>query len=57
MTLYEKIMAIYPFLTIEDFGLINGTIQLQNDGNEDYIKSWTNSNPKPTDSQLNAITG
>jgi len=54
MNLYEKIIKIYPNLSPIDFGL-NGTIQLQNDGENDYIKSWENSNPKPTDDQLNDI--
>jgi hypothetical protein len=54
MTLYEKIIKIYPDLNPSDFGL-DGTIELQNDGQNDYIKSWTNSNLQPTDDQLNAI--
>jgi hypothetical protein len=39
MNLYEKIMALYPDLTQEDFSPFNGTIRLQNDsdGNGDYI--------------------
>ena len=55
MTLYEKIKHIYPSLTIEDFGPINGTIMLQNDsdGRGDYIKEWNHPTiPKPTDEQL-----
>lgn len=53
MTLYEKIMAIYPNLTAKDFAT---TIILQNDsdGNGDYIKAWTNSNPQPSQAQLEA---
>jgi hypothetical protein len=52
MTLYEKIMAIYPELKQEDF--LN-TIRLQNDsdGKGDYIASWEHPDfPKPTDDQL-----
>ena len=51
MNLYEKIMALYPELTQEDFLT---TIRLQNDsdGNGDYIKEWTHELPKPTDEQL-----
>jgi hypothetical protein len=51
MTLYEKIMALYPSLTIEDF---LDTIRLQNDsdGKGDYIAKWEHTLPKPTDEQL-----
>lgn len=57
MTLYEKIIFIYPQLTIEDFGGINATVFLQNDsdGNGDYIKEWNNELPRPTEEQLNSI--
>jgi hypothetical protein len=55
MTLYEKIIKIYPELTEKDFAFSTGTIQLQNDGNGDFIRSWENSNLKPTDKQLAAI--
>lgn len=55
-TLYQKIMQIYPSLTNEDFAPIGGSISLQNDGNGDYIKSWSNSNPQPTQAQLDAIS-
>jgi hypothetical protein len=53
MALYDQIKAIYPTLTDEDFLT---TIHLQNDsdGKGDYIKSWTNSNPQPTQAQLEA---
>ena len=59
MELNEKIMAIYPSITAEDFSLDKGTILLQNDsdGKGAYIKSWNNSNPQPTQEQLDAITG
>lgn len=51
MTLYDKIIAIYPELKQEDFLT---TIRLQNDsdGKGDYIASWEHSLPKPTDDQL-----
>jgi hypothetical protein len=51
MTLYEKIMALYPELTQADFMT---TIYLQNDsdGKGDYIKEWNHELPKPTDEQL-----
>ena len=53
MTLLEKIIFIYPKLTIEDFGP-RGTIILQNDDDEkgDYIAKWEHTLPKPTDAQL-----
>jgi len=56
MALIDQIMAIYPNLTNADFGPFNETIRLQNDadGKGDYIKSWTNSNPEPTEAQLQA---
>jgi hypothetical protein len=58
MTLYDKIMILYPSLTNEDFMPITGTIVLQNDsdGKGDYIKSWNHpSLTKPTQEQLDNI--
>ena len=55
MTLYEKIMALYPALTQQDFMT---TIRLQNDsdGKGDYIKSWSHPDfAQPTQEQLDAI--
>ena len=55
MTLYDKIMALYPSLTQEDFLT---TIRLQNDsdGNGDYIAKWEHPTlKKPTDEQLAKI--
>ena len=52
MTLYEKIMALYPALTQQDFLT---TIRLQNDsdGKGDYIKSWDHPTlARPTEEQL-----
>jgi len=57
MSLYEKIMQLYPALTNEDFSP-RGSIRLQNDsdGRGDYIKSWTHPDyPQPTDAQLAGI--
>ena len=52
MTLYDKIMALYPELTPQDFMT---TIRLQNDsdGTGDYIKEWSHPTlARPTDEQL-----
>jgi hypothetical protein len=53
MTLYEKILAIYPELV--DFNFASGVITLQNDsdGKGDYIAKWEHPTlPRPTDEQL-----
>jgi hypothetical protein len=53
MTLPEKILALYPELTMNDF--IDGYIFLQNDsdGRGDYIKEWNHPTlTRPTDEQL-----
>lgn len=52
MTLYERIMALYPALTLQDF---NTTIRLQNDsdGKGDYIAAWDHPTlARPTEEQL-----
>ena len=50
MTLYDKIIAIYPELTARDFMTV---IILQNDGDGDYIKEWNHPTlAKPTDEEL-----
>lgn len=57
MTLYDKIISLYPELTNDDFNIMTGTIQLQNDsdGKGDYIAKWEHPTlPKPTDEQLGA---
>ena len=40
--MFEKILKIYPELTVEDFLPTTGTIHLQNDsdGKGDYIARW-----------------
>jgi hypothetical protein len=56
MTLYEKIISLYPELTINDFMGFTATIQLQNDsdGKGDYIAKWEHPTlTKPTEEQLN----
>ncbi len=55
MTLYEKIINLYPELSTFDFA--SGVITLQNDsdGKGPYIKKWEHPTlPKPTDEQLGA---
>jgi len=52
MTLYEKIRALYPNLTQQDF---LDTIRLQNDsdGKGDYIAKWEHPTlARPTEEQL-----
>ena len=58
MTLYEKIVKIYPELTLMDFSPFIGTISLHNnsDGRGDYIKEWNHPTlQRPTDEQLAEI--
>ena len=52
MTLYDKILAVRPNLSQDDFAPTTGTIVLQNDsdGRGDYIKSWNH----PTETQPTA---
>ena len=53
MTLYERIMEIYPALTQQDFMF---TLRLQNDsdGKGDYIAAWDHPTlARPTEEQLN----
>jgi hypothetical protein len=57
MTLYDKIMAIYPELQQPDFIT---TIRLQNDsdGRGDYIAEWNHPTlSKPTEEQLATLKG
>ena len=56
MTLYEKILSVYPALTHDDFNGVSGTIRLQNDGQGDYIKAWNHpSLAEPTQAQLDGV--
>jgi len=55
MTLYKKIIAIYPSLTNADFGSLISPIKLQNDsdGKGDYIARWEHPTlARPTEEQL-----
>jgi hypothetical protein len=54
MTLYDKIIAIYPELTNMDFMTVI-TLQNDSDGKGDYIKSWNHPTlTQPTQAQLDA---
>jgi hypothetical protein len=58
MSLYDKIIKIYPELTLDDFSLFNGTILLQNDSDDkgDYIAKWEHpSFAQPTQQQIDAV--
>lgn len=58
MTLYDKIMQLYPSLKVEDFDLLRGSISLRNDsdGRGDYIAKWEHPDyPQPTEEQLAGI--
>jgi hypothetical protein len=53
MTLYEKLISLYPELA--DFNFASGIITLQNDsdGKGDYIAKWEHPTlAKPTDEEL-----
>jgi hypothetical protein len=52
MTLYDKIIAIYPELTNMDFMTVI-TLQNDSDGKGDYIAKWEHPTlAKPTDEEL-----
>jgi hypothetical protein len=56
MTLYDKIMALYPSLTQQDFSTVI-TLQNDSDGKGDYIKSWNHPTlTRPTQTQLDGVT-
>lgn len=58
MTLWEKIIALYPELEHDYDVLVNKTIRLQNDsdGRGDYIAAWEHPVfPKPTPEQMEAV--
>jgi hypothetical protein len=55
MNLIEKIMALYPSLTTQDF-LTVITLQNDSDGKGDYIAKWEHPTlARPTEEQLNAV--
>lgn len=53
MSLYDKIMALYPSLQPQDFTTVI-TLQNDSDGKGDYIAKWDHPTlPRPTEEQLN----
>ena len=55
MTLYEKIITIYPELKPEDF-LTVITLQNDSDGRGDYIREWNHPTlPEPNQEQLDNL--
>lgn len=58
MSLSEKILKLYPELTIDDLRPFIGTIVIQNDSDDrgDYIAKWDHPTlPRPTQEQLDGI--
>lgn len=54
MTLYDKIIALYPELQQQDFYTVI-TLQNDSDGRGDYIAKWDHPIlPRPTNEQLEA---
>ena len=55
MTLYNKIISLYPEL--ETFDFASNVIQLQNDGQGDYIARWNHPTlAQPTQEDLDGIS-
>ena len=53
--MFEKLIKLYPELTIADFTPVIGNIRLQNDsdGKGDYIAKWDHPTlARPTEEQL-----
>lgn len=52
--LYDRIIAIYPTLTLQDF--MSQKIVLRDDGDGAYIETWNYAGiEQPTDEQLAAV--
>jgi hypothetical protein len=52
MTLYEKVLALYPSLTDKDFATVI-TLQNDSDGKGDFIAKWEHPTlARPTDEEL-----
>ena len=55
MTLYEKIISIYPTLATYDFAIGVITLRNDSDGKGDYIAKWEHPTlTRPTQEQLDA---
>ena len=55
MNLVDKIMALYPSLTQQDFVTVI-TLQNDSDGKGDYIAKWEHPTlSRPTQEQLDAV--
>ena len=55
MTLYEKIIVIYPELADYDFAFADIRLQNDSDGRGDYIAKWEHPTlAQPTQEQLDA---
>ena len=53
MTLYEKIITLYPELSGYDFASASIRLQNDSDGKGDYIAKWEHPTlPRPTEEQL-----
>jgi len=53
MSLYDKIIALYPELADYNFADKDITLQNDSDGKGDYIKEWNHPTlAKPTDEEL-----
>jgi hypothetical protein len=56
MSLYEKIIALYPELVNVIFINVGITLQNDSDGRGDYIAKWEHPTlPKPTQAQLDGV--
>jgi len=56
MTLYEKILSIYPELSDYDFSCKDIILRNDLDGNGDYIAKWEHPTlAQPTQEQLDAV--
>ena len=57
MTLYEKIISIYPALATYDFAMCDITLQDNSDGKGAYIAKWEHPTlTQPTKDQLDGIS-
>jgi hypothetical protein len=57
MTLYQKIITIYPELSDYDFGVGDIELRDNSDGNGAYIAIWNHPTlSEPTQEQLDGVT-